>query len=99
MTCKDCIHEQCYTEDLDDTEICNFFVDKNQYVEVRYGEWKFHEDGSGTCNRCGGTQRNVWDYDSWQNYCGRCGADMRYYPRNSERSLLFASLDEIIDAY
>ena len=45
-------------------------------VEVRHGEWKFHKDGSGTCNQCGGTQLNVWDYDSWQNFCGRCGAKM-----------------------
>ena len=46
-------------------------------VEVVHGEWKFNKDGSGTCNQCGITQKNVWDYDGWQNYCGHCGADMR----------------------
>lgn len=45
-------------------------------AEVRHGTWKLHKDGSGTCDQCGGTARNVWDYDSWQNYCGRCGARM-----------------------
>ena len=45
-------------------------------VEVRHGAWRFHRDGSGTCNQCGGTAKNVWDYDSWQHYCGRCGAKM-----------------------
>lgn len=45
-------------------------------VEVRHGEWKFNKDGSGTCNQCGFTQKNVWDYDRWQNYCGVCGAKM-----------------------
>lgn len=46
-------------------------------TEVVHGEWKFNKDGSGTCNQCGITQKNVWDYDGWQNYCGHCGADMR----------------------
>jgi hypothetical protein len=45
-------------------------------AEVRHGEWKFNKDGSGTCNQCGFTQKNVWDYDRWQNYCGVCGAKM-----------------------
>ena len=43
---------------------------------VRHGKWKFHKDGSGTCNRCNFTSKNVWDFDSWQNYCGHCGAKM-----------------------
>jgi hypothetical protein len=45
-------------------------------VEVVHGEWKFNKDGSGTCNQCHITQKNVWDYDNWQNYCGHCGAKM-----------------------
>lgn len=45
-------------------------------VEVRHGTWTFNKDGSGTCNQCGTTQKNVWDYDNWQNYCGHCGARM-----------------------
>lgn len=40
------------------------------------GKWKLHKDGSGTCDQCGGTAKNVWDYDSWQNYCGHCGVKM-----------------------
>lgn len=47
-------------------------------VEVRHGIWTLNKDGSGTCDQCGTTQKNVWDYDNWQNYCGCCGADMRY---------------------
>lgn len=43
---------------------------------VVHGKWKFHKDGSGTCNKCGFTQKNVWDYDNHQNYCGVCGAKM-----------------------
>lgn len=42
----------------------------------RRGRWKLHKDGSGTCDQCGGTEKNVWDYDSWQHFCGRCGAKM-----------------------
>ena len=52
-------------------------------VEVVHGEWKFNKDGSGTCNQCGITQKNVWDYDGWQNYCGHCGADMRGIEKRS----------------
>ena len=36
-----------------------------------------HQDGSGTCSECGLTQNYIWDCDSWQNFCGHCGADMR----------------------
>ena len=46
-------------------------------VERKRGEWTLNKDGSGTCNQCHFTQKNVWDYDSAQNYCGVCGADMR----------------------
>lgn len=45
-------------------------------AEVRHGEWILHKDGSGTCNQCRITQKNVWDYDNHQNYCGHCGAKM-----------------------
>ena len=40
------------------------------------GKWKFHKDGSGTCSECHTTQKNIWDYDNWQNFCGHCGAKM-----------------------
>lgn len=40
------------------------------------GKWKFHKDGSGTCSECHITQKNIWDYDNWQNFCGHCGAKM-----------------------
>ena len=45
-------------------------------VEVRHGKWELHKDGSGTCNQCNIRQKNIWDYDNWQNYCGHCGAKM-----------------------
>lgn len=43
---------------------------------VVHGKWYLHVDGSGTCNRCNTTAENVWDFDTWQNYCGHCGAKM-----------------------
>lgn len=46
-------------------------------VKVVHGKWELHRDGSGTCNQCRITQKNVWDYDNWQNYCGHCGANMK----------------------
>lgn len=45
-------------------------------AEVKHSGWILHKDGSGTCKQCGFTQRNVWDYDNWQNFCVHCGAKM-----------------------
>lgn len=45
-------------------------------VPVVHGRWTLNKDGSGTCNRCHFTQKNVWDMDNWQNFCGVCGARM-----------------------
>ena len=45
-------------------------------AEVRHGTWTLHSDGSGTCSECGFTQKNVWDYDNQQRFCGVCGAKM-----------------------
>ena len=44
--------------------------------EVKHSEWILHKDGSGTCKQCRFTQKNIWDYDNWQNFCGHCGAKM-----------------------
>ena len=46
------------------------------YKEEKRWKWKLNEDGSGTCFRCNTTQKNVWDLDNYQNYCGHCGAKM-----------------------
>ena len=43
---------------------------------VRQGRWILHKNGSGTCDQCRFTQKNVWDDDNVQNYCGVCGAKM-----------------------
>lgn len=43
---------------------------------VVHGKWRLNKDGSGTCNQCHFTQKNVWDMDRWQRYCGVCGALM-----------------------
>ena len=47
------------------------------YRKQSEGEWIFHKDGSGTCNQCRTTQKNVWDMDNFQSYCGHCGAKMK----------------------
>ena len=43
---------------------------------VVHGRWKLLDSGNGTCSECHFTQKNVWDYDGWQSYCGVCGAKM-----------------------
>lgn len=72
---KDCylIKSSEYPAEL----FCLEFKNKADVVEVNHGEWKLHPDGSGTCSCCNFTQKNVWDYDNAQNFCGHCGADMR----------------------
>lgn len=44
--------------------------------EVKHGEWILHPDGSGTCKICNTHQKDIWDMDDWQNFCGHCGAKM-----------------------
>lgn len=46
-------------------------------VEQKRGKWMLHKDGTATCSECRTRQRDVWDLDRCQNYCGHCGADMR----------------------
>lgn len=41
------------------------------------GRWTLNRDGSGTCSECHRTRSDVWDMDTWDNYCSHCGADMR----------------------
>lgn len=52
------------------------YLKGNAYLLDRQGKWKLNKDGSGTCDQCGRTQKNIWDYDNYQNYCGCCGAKM-----------------------
>lgn len=40
------------------------------------GRWRLNKDGSGTCNLCRITTKDVWDMDNWTNYCPHCGARM-----------------------
>lgn len=47
------------------------------YRKQSNGVWKFNKSGSGTCSECGMTQKNVWDYDGFQRFCGCCGAKMK----------------------
>ena len=44
---------------------------------VTIASWTLNLDGSGICGNCGRIQKNVWDHDNYQNYCGHCGAEMR----------------------
>ena len=45
--------------------------------DQREGEWILHDGGEGTCPKCRTRQKDVWDYDNMQNYCGHCGAKMK----------------------
>ncbi len=51
-------------------------IPASDVVAVVHGRWILHDNGSGTCDQCRFTQKNVWDDDNSQNYCGVCGAKM-----------------------
>ena len=40
------------------------------------GRWILKKGGWGICSKCNFSQSHVWDYDSFQAYCGVCGAKM-----------------------
>lgn len=75
--CDDCQHS--YSKNGQESEMCRIC----EFAELvalklarKEGKWKLHKDGSGTCNQCHFTQKNVWDYDGHQKFCGVCGARM-----------------------
>lgn len=78
--CENCIHEEaCKTANPDmvkKTYQCKHYKSTADVVEVKHGEWILHSDGSGTCKICNTHQKDIWDMDNWQNFCGRCGAKM-----------------------
>lgn len=83
MTCKDCIHfDVCQELRCGDISDCNsddcggFFKNKADYVKVKHATWYLNKNGSGMCSNCRVTQKDVWDFDKWQTYCGHCGAKM-----------------------
>lgn len=85
VTCKDCLHyEVCVIiensvfgdEDYLTEFGCEDFKDRTKWVEINHSQWKFNKDGSGTCQHCHRTTKNVWDYDSWMRYCPDCGSKM-----------------------
>lgn len=56
-----------------------YFILRTDPVDVRevvHSSWILNDDGSGTCKNCHRTTKNCWDYDSWMNYCPKCGAKM-----------------------
>lgn len=59
-----------------DKECIKAVFERYEAETVKHGRWILHDNGSGTCDQCRFTQKNVWDDDNQQNYCGVCGAKM-----------------------
>lgn len=66
----------CSLSGQDCLVIATLLVDQD-YHRHSESAWIFHSDGSATCKRCGKTQKNIWDMDNFQSYCGCCGAKMK----------------------
>ena len=62
--------------DLTDLEEFLAGVPTIEAEPAKRGRWILHDNGSGTCDQCRFTQKNVWDDDNQQNYCGVCGTKM-----------------------
>ena len=74
--CSEAIRSDCESEPVCASLMWVVEAPTVDAVPVKHGRWKLHSNGSGTCDQCHFTQCNVWDYDSWQRYCGVCGAKM-----------------------
>ena len=59
-----------------DVRIADHLIDMGVTIRPK-GRWTLNRDGSGTCSECHRTRNDVWDMDTWDNYCSHCGADMR----------------------
>lgn len=57
-------------------EIAEYLIKHGVTIQPM-AEWTLNLDGSGTCGHCHFTQRGVYDQDSYQRYCGCCGAKMK----------------------
>ena len=54
-------------------------IDRVPAADVRpvvRGKWILHDNGSATCSVCKCWQKLIYDDDSYQHYCGNCGAQM-----------------------
>lgn len=75
--------DECLVWDASGLETANVveeILDTIPPADVRpmvRGKWIIHDCGEATCPVCKTRQKNIWDYDGWQNFCGNCGADMR----------------------
>ena len=75
-TCNKCVCNKVCNHDLFGFENCGNFMPAEDVVEVVHSKWILYTDGSGECERCHIRQKNVWDFEGWQNFCGYCGAKM-----------------------
>lgn len=48
----------------------------NDVAPVVHGEWIHCNAGNATCSHCKTRQKNVYDDDNEQHFCGHCGAKM-----------------------
>ena len=80
----ECIATECFIGEVGmdaDCEQCkadimaDYLFDHGVTVKKR-GRWELLDCGRGTCSECNFTQKDVWGYDSYQRYCGLCGAKM-----------------------
>ena len=59
----------------DASRIANNLIEAG-YRKQHEGKWKLGSYGFGTCSACNFTQASVYDQDTYQRYCGCCGAKM-----------------------
>ncbi len=62
--------------EYDAFRLANALYDAGHTKQQNKGTWKLHSTGFGTCSVCNFTQASVYDQDTYQRYCGHCGAKM-----------------------
>ena len=74
--CDVCDHKDSLECDDCENELIAEYLLANDVATVVHGEWINCNGGNATCSHCKTRQKNVYDDDNEQRFCGHCGAKM-----------------------
>lgn len=67
---------RCPGTECDKTKCPIWIAPAADVTPVVHGEWINCNGGNATCSHCKTRQKNVYDDDNEQRFCGHCGAKM-----------------------
>lgn len=75
---------RCPGAECDKTKCTIWIAPAADVVPVVHGEWINCNGGNATCSHCKTRQKNVYDDENEQRFCGHCGAKMKVAPKEQE---------------